>query len=136
MKYIDGGWEKLYLNQEVDAFISPSNFSSTLRSIGKDWESQRRFFRGLMKEGDTILFDLSAFSSTMRMFSFLRRYDSHRLNLRQIKFAIAFSCGDFISIALIPGSVRDVKFIISFLREFDVQKSIFVLDRGSFPITT
>jgi len=58
MKYMDAGWDKVYLSQEIEVSMSPSVLSSTLKLIGKGWESQRRFFRGLMKKGDTLLFDL------------------------------------------------------------------------------
>ncbi|MEM3193235.1 MAG: hypothetical protein QW292_14345 [Candidatus Parvarchaeota archaeon] len=135
MKYIDAAWEKLYLSQEVDASMSPSILSSILRSIGKDWESQRSFFRGLMKEGDTILFYLSSiFSNGGNVLLAEKGYNRHRINLRQINFAMAFSHSDFIPTALkpLPGSVRDVESIISFLRGFDFRKSILVLDRGLF----
>jgi len=135
MKYMDAGWEKLYLSQEIEASMSPSVLSSTLKSIGKDWESQRRFFRGLMKKGDTLLFDLSSiFSCGENVLLAEKGYNRHRINLRQINFAMAFSRNDFIPTVLkpLPGSVRDVKSISSFLKEFDVSKSILVLDRGFF----
>ena len=63
MKYKDAGWDKLYLSSEMDASMSPSILSSTLKSIGKDWESQRSFFREIMKNGGTILFDISSIFS-------------------------------------------------------------------------
>ncbi len=135
MKYMDAGWEKLYLSTEMDASMSPSVLSSTLKSIGKDWESQRSFFRGLMKRGDTILFDLSSiFSNGENLLLAERGYNRHRINIRQINFAMAFSRNEFIPTVLkpLPGSVRDVKSLNSFLKEFDVRKSILVLDRGFF----
>jgi transposase len=135
MKYMDAGWEKLYLSQEMEASMSPSVLSSTLKSIGKDWESQRKFFRGLMKKGDTLLFDLSSiFSSGENVLLAEKRYNRHHLNLREINFAMAFSRSDFILTILkpLPGSVRDVKSISSFLKEFDLSKSILILDKGFF----
>ena len=47
---------------------------------------------------------------------------------------MAFSRNDFIPTVLkpLPGSVRDVKSISSFLKEFDVSKNILVLDREFF----
>jgi hypothetical protein len=78
MKYMDAAWEKLYLSVDLNASLSPSTLSSTLRYIGKDWESQRRFFMGLMKKG----------------------YNRHRINIRQIDFAIASSRNDFIPTVL------------------------------------
>lgn len=135
MKYMDAGWDKLYLSQEIDASMSPSILSSALKSIGKDWESQRSFFRSLMKKGDTILFDLSSiFSNGENVLLAEKGYNRHHVNLRQINFAMAFSRKEFIPTVLkpLPGSVRDVKSISSFLKEFDVQNSILVLDRGFF----
>ena len=59
MKYLCAAWEKLYLSQEIDASLSPSTLSDVMRSIGKDWASQRSFFRSPLRKGDKILFDLS-----------------------------------------------------------------------------
>ena len=135
MKYMDAGWDKLYLSSEMEASMSPSILSSTLRSIGRDWESQRSFFRDMMKKGDTILFDISSiFSNGENVLLAEKGYNRHRINLRQINFAMAFSRSDFIPTVLkpLPGSVRDVKSLISFLREFDIKNSILVLDRGFF----
>ena len=135
LKYMDAAWENLYLSVDLNASLSPSTLSSTLRYIGKDWESQRRFFMGLMKKRDTILFDLSSiFSRGENVLLSEKGYNRHRINIRQINFAMAFSRNDFIPTVLkpLPGSVRDVKSLYHFLKEFDLRKSILVLDRGFF----
>ena len=67
-----------------------------------------------MKKADTLLFDLSSiFSCGENVLLADKEYNRHRINLRLINFAMAFSRNDFIPTVLKPllGSVRDVKSI-------------------------
>lgn len=135
MKYLSAAWEKLYLSQEMDASLSASTLSDVMRSVGKDWGSQRSFFRNLLKKGDRILFDLSSiFSRSENIRLAENGYNRHRIRLRQINFAMAFSHDSGMPCVLkpLPGSLRDVKSLQYFLKEFDLSGSTLILDRGFF----
>ncbi len=135
IKYMYAEWEKLYLSQEIDASMSPSILSAVMSSVGKDWESQRAFFRDIMTRNDTILFDLSSiFSRSENIRMAEKGYNRHRIRLQQINFAMAFSHGDKLPSILkpLPGSLRDVKSLKYFLEEFDLSRSTLILDRGFF----
>lgn len=132
---MDAALEKFYLSMDIDASQSLSTFSSTIRYIGKNWESQSRLFMGLTKKGDALLFDPSSiFSRGKNVFLAEKGYYRHRVNLRQMNFVMAFSPNDFIPTVLkpLPGSGRNVKSLNHFLEEFDVLKGIFLLDRWFF----
>ena len=135
MKYLYTSWEKLYLSSEMEASLSPSTLSDVMRSVGKDWSSQRAFFSELITRGDKILFDLSSiFSRTENIRLAEKGYNRHRIRLQQINFAMAFSHDSALPCVLkpLPGSLRDVKSLRYFLEEFDLSGSTLVLDRGFF----
>ncbi len=135
MKYLYAAWEKLYLSMEVEASLSPSTLSDAMRAVGKDWASQRAFFRELITDGDRILFDLSSiFSRSENIRLAEKGYNRHRIRLQQINFAMAFSHDSALPCVLkpLPGSLRDVKSLQYFLEEFDLSGSTLILDRGFF----
>ena len=108
-----------------------------MRSIGKDWASQRSFFWNLIRRGDKILFDLSSiFSRSENIRLAEKGYNRHRIRLQQIDFAMAFSHYSGMPFVLkpLPGSLRDVKSLQYFIREFDLSGSTLILDRGFFSL--
>ena len=137
MKYLSAAWEKLYISQVIDVSLSPSTLSDVMRSIGKDWASQRSFFVNLIKRGDKILFDLSSiFSRSENIRLAEKGYNRHRIRLQQINFAMAFSHDSGMPCVLkpLPGSLRDVKSLQYFIKEFDLSGSTLILDRGFFSL--
>lgn len=135
MKYLSAQWEKLFISREMDASLSPSYLSMIFRSLGKDWASQRAFFRYLMRGKDVIFFDLSSifsWSENIRMAE--KGYNRHRINLKQINIALAFSSPQDLPVMLkpLPGSVRDVKSLGKTMEEFGLDGFRIVLDRGFF----
>ena len=135
MKYMSAQWEKLYLSRNVEANVSPQYLSQALRSVGKDWASQRSFFSDLMDKKETILFDLSSiFSRSENIRMAEKGYNRHHVNVRQINFAMAFSSKRHLPVMLksLPGSVRDVKSLHSTMEEFDLGGYRIILDRGFF----
>ncbi|MGC9124314.1 MAG: transposase [Thermoplasmata archaeon] len=132
IKYLESAWSKLYLSKEIDASLSPNTISEKLRSIGSDWNSQRKFYRMLIGKKSVIFLDLSSifsYSENIRLAE--KGYNRDHKGLRQINFALLFS-DEPVMLKAMPGSIRDVKYFSSVLEEFDLSKCIIIMDRGFF----
>lgn len=133
LRLMKSRWEKLYLSREYKASLSPNTLSDKLRRVGSDWASQKGFYEQLLKDSRALVFDLScifSYSENLRLAE--KGYNTRRLYLKQVNFALFFSLDKKVPVMLkpIPGSVRDIKSLKSALREHDLRSCIIVLDRG------
>ncbi len=132
IKYLESAWSKLYLSREIDASMSPNIISEKLRSIGADWSSQREFYKTLIGKKSVIFIDLSSifsYSENIRLAE--KGYNKDHIGLRQINFALLFS-DEPVMLKAMPGSIRDVKYFVSVLEEFDLSDCIIIIDRVFF----
>lgn len=133
LKLIKSRWEKLHLSREMSPAISPNSLTEILRSIGKDYSSQREFFSKLSSNSNTLIFDLSSiFSQSENLKLAEKGYNHEHLHLNQINFLLFFSVDNHLPIMLRPlnGSIKDIKALKSILDEVNLEKCILILDRG------
>lgn len=139
MRLMMSRWEKLYLSREHRASLSPNTLTEKLRRIGSDWASQKGFYKELLRDTRSLVFDLSCiFSNSENLRLAEKGYNTRHLYLKQVNFALFFSLDKKVPVMLkpIPGSVRDIKSLKGALREYDLSSYIIVLDRGlaSYPL--
>lgn len=133
LKLIKSRWEKLHLSREMNPAISPNSLTEILRSIGKDYSSQKEFFSKLSSNSKTLIFDLSSiFSQSENLKLAEKGYNHEHLHLSQINFLLFFSVDNHLPIMLRPlnGSIKDIKALRSILDEVNLEKCILILDRG------
>lgn len=133
LKLIKSCWEKLHLSQEMNPAISPNSLTELLRSIGKDYSSQKEFFSNISNNSKTLIFDLSSiFSHSENLKLAEKGYNHEHLHLNQINFLLFFSGDNHLPTMLRPlnGSVKDIKALRSVLDEVNLKKCILILDRG------
>jgi len=133
LKLIKSRWEKLHLSRLISPAISPNSLSEVLRSIGKDYASQKEFFNSISNNSKTLIFDLSSiFSQSENLKLAEKGYNHEHFHIGQINFLLFFSRDKHLPLMLRPlnGSVKDIKALRSVLDEIDLKKSILILDRG------
>lgn len=133
LKLIKSRWEKLHLSREMNPAISPNSLTEILKSIGKDYSSQRDFFSKISSNSKTLIFDLSSiFSRSENLKLAEKGYNHEHLHLNQINFLLFFSGDNHLPTMLRPlnGSIKDIKALRSVLDEVNLKKSILILDRG------
>lgn len=133
IRLIKSRWEKLHLSQEINAFLSPNTISEVLRDIGKDYDSQKELFDGLMVDSKTLIFDLSSiFSYSENLHYAEKGHNADHLYLKQINFMLFFSMEKHLPVLLkpLPGSVRDIKALKNVIDEVNAKGSTVVIDRG------
>lgn len=133
LKSIKGRWNKLFLSREFSASLSPGTLSERLRLVGSNWDAQRKFFLHLLSNSRYLLFDLSSlvsYSDNLKLAE--RGYNSSHNYLRQVNFALIFSCQENIPVVLkaMPGSIRDIKSFKHIVREMNLKSCTVILDRG------
>ncbi len=133
IKYAKEAWEKLYLSNEIDASLSRNSLSEKLRNIGADWDAQHSFFLSLMQNQSVFFYDLSSiFSRSVNLNIAEKGYNKEHQFLDQINFALFFSQEHKTPVMLksMPGSIRGIKSLQAFMKEFPLKDCILVLDRG------
>ena len=133
LKYIDDAYSKLYMSIIMDASLSHSTIAMKLREIGSDAKAQHEFFKEMINDGNTYLYDLSSIFSYSENTNLAERgYNKDHVFLDQINFSLLFSEDRKIPVALkiYPGSIRDVKTVKRTIDEFRLHSSIIVMDRG------
>jgi transposase len=133
LKLIKSRWEKLHLSRLINPAISPNSLSELLRSIGKDYASQKEFFDKLSDNSKTFIFDLSSiFSQSENLKLAEKGYNHEHLYISQINFLLFFSREKHLPLMLRPlnGSIKDIKALRSVLDEVNLKKCIIILDRG------
>jgi transposase len=86
-----------------------------------------------MQGQNTLFYDLSSiFSRSANLKLAEKGYNKEHRYLDQVNFALLFSQQTKTPVMLksIPGSVRDIKSLQTFLEEFPIEKCILILDRG------
>ena len=133
LKYIDDAYLKLYMSRIMDASLSHSTIAMKLREIGSDLKAQHDFFKEMIDDGNTYLYDLSSIFSYSENTNLAERgYNKEHIFLDQINFSLLFSEDRKLPVALklYPGSIRDVKTVKKTIDEFKLYNSIIVMDRG------
>ena len=133
LKYIDDAYSKLYMSRIMDASVSHSTIAIKLREIGSDIKAQHEFFKELIDDENTYLYDLSSIFSYSENINLAERgYNKDHIFLDQINFSLLFSEDRKLPVALkiYPGSIRDVKTVKKTIDEFRLYTSIIVMDRG------
>lgn len=133
LKLIKSRWEKLHLSREINPAISPNSLTEVLRSVGKDYSSQKEFFNKISSNSKTLIFDLSSlFSRSENLKLAEKGYNHEHQYLNQINFLLFFSRDNHLPMMLRPlnGSVKDIKALKSVLDEVNLKKCIIILDRG------
>jgi hypothetical protein len=133
IKYVKDAWLKLHTSTELEAHLSPNTVSEKLRAVGADWDAQRRFYSGLMKDGGVYYYDMSSlFSRSVNLNLAEKGYNKDHRFLDQVSFALLFSRQRLqpVMLKFFPGSVRDVKTLRGVLEEFALDDCVLVLDRG------
>ena len=133
LKYMDDAYSRLYMSRIMDASLSHSTIAMKLREIGSDTRSQNEFFKEMIDDGNTYIYDLSSVFSYSENTNLAERgYNKDHLFLDQINFSLLFSEDRKIPVALkvYPGSIRDVKTVKKTIDEFKLYNSIIVMDRG------
>ncbi len=132
-------WSKLYASENIDAHLSPNTISDTLKTIGKDFESQRRFFKSIMDNSKYLIFDLSSLFSRSENINIVEKgYNHEHKNIKQINFALIFSKNNKpVILEPLPGSVRDMKSMDFIIKTYELKNSIIIADRGlsSYEVT-
>ncbi|MEM4115557.1 MAG: transposase, partial [Saccharolobus sp.] len=86
----------------------------------------------LIGKKSVIFIDLStifSYSENIRLAE--KGYNKDHIGLKQINFALLFS-DEPLMLKAMPGSIRDVKYFSSVLKEFDLRNCIIIIDRGFF----
>ncbi len=133
LKYIDDAYSKLYMSMIMDASLSHYTIAMKLREIGSDTKAQHDFFKDMIDDGNTYLYDLSSIFSYSGNTNLAERgYNKDHIFLDQINFSLLFSEDRKLPVALkvYPGSIRDVKTVKKTIDEFSLYSSIIVMDRG------
>ena len=138
IKLMKARWEKLFTSTEMDAHLSPNSVSAMLRSIGSDYDAQRRFFASMIRGSKYLIFDMSSIfsrSENIRMAD--KGYNKNRLQTRQIGMVMFFSHEKRMPVILkpVPGSLRDPKTFLTAAREYSIKRCVVIADRGSSPGT-
>ena len=131
-------WEKLHASEEMEAHLSPNTVSSTLMTIGSDYDAQRRLYTRLLSGSGYLVFDLSSvFTRSENIRLAEKGHNPKHLQIKQINMAMLFSHEKRMPAVVkpIPGSVRDPKVFRSLMKEYPLKKCIIIADRGSSPGT-
>ena len=137
LKSVQSWTEKTYLSKELtNLHISPKSLSSLLKRIGVG--DQLRFFRLLLKERVSLIYDLSFILSQSQSLLFAERgYNKDHLFLPQVNLALGFSHPEKLPafLRIVPGSVRDISTLVNSVEEMGLSRGIMVTDTGFFSRT-
>ena len=133
LKLLSSRWEKFYLSQQISVSLSPKHISSIFYNIGTEVSMWYELFSKLTKNGDIILYDLTAiftYSENIKIAE--KSYNSKRLYLDQIGVIMAFSSISHlpIGIEVFPGSIPDKVTIKDFRERFPKKDVGYIFDRG------
>ena len=85
-------WEKLHASEEMEAHLSPNTVSSTLMTIGSDYDAQRRLYTRLLSGSGYLVFDLSSvFTRSENIRLAEKGHNPKHLQIKQINMAMLFS---------------------------------------------
>jgi transposase len=136
LKSIKSHYEKTYLSVELPSLqLSPKSLSSLLEYLGENWLLRMRLMRSLTKEGGYVLFDLTAMMSRSKNNHWLEKgYNKDHSHLPQINVGLFYSLDSRLPtyVKLLPGSVRDVKSLISATKEAGIRNAVLILDSGFY----
>jgi transposase/uncharacterized protein (DUF2267 family) len=133
IKMVASVWEKIYLSQEIEAYLSPGTVSKRLRMIGRNMVGQMNFYHSLIEEGRYLIFDLSYLHSYSRQLPLAEKgYNKDHLDILQVNFIMGFSIEKAVPVMMkvVPGSVREIKSFQEIIRYFIDRQVVLVLDRG------
>jgi transposase len=130
IKLMKARWEKLFTSKEMD--LSPNSVSAMLKSIGSDYDAQRRFFASMIMGSKYLIFDMSSIfsrSENIRMAD--KEYNKNRLQTRQIGMVMFFSHEKRMPVILKPvtGSLRDPKTFLTAAKEYSIKRCVVIADR-------